>query len=174
MFPRISLPKSRDSVARSPSPTVQAYGLVDLVLSRSYLSVEENARVPAGAHPIADLNYHGTHVAATVASNARVAAGVTSRVTLVGMKVYTPGTPADNFNGFCRTSATIAAILDAADMGLDVVNLSIAGVFQRFESSARGINGPSYLASMSRVFNYVRRKGTAPLRGSARNDRRVA
>jgi hypothetical protein len=33
---------------------------------------------------VADLHYHGTHVGATVASNAIVAAGVTSRTTLMG------------------------------------------------------------------------------------------
>ena len=136
------------------------YGLVDLAASRSYLTPEENARVPAGAHTIADLNYHGTHVAATVASNARAAAGVTSRVALVGMKVCTPGTSADNFDGNCAISAIIPAMLDAADMGLDVINMSIAGVFQRFEASARGGNGPSYLATLNHVFNYVRRQGT--------------
>jgi len=136
------------------------YGRVDLTLSRSYLSAAENARVPAGAHPIADLNYHGTHVAATVASNALLAAGVTSRVTLVGMKVCTPGTPADGFNGNCSASAIFSAMLDAADMGLDVINVSIAGVFQRFEVSARGGAGPSYLATLNHVFNYVRQQGT--------------
>ena len=136
------------------------YGRVDLAASRSYLSAAENARVPSGAHLVADLNYHGTHVAATVASNALVAAGVTSRVTLVGMKVCTPGTPANNFTGVCALSSIVPAMLDAADMGLDVITMSIAGVFQRFEASGRGGTGPSELATFNRGFSYVRQKGT--------------
>ena len=88
------------------------YGRVDLTLSRSFLSAAENARVQAnfpGAHEIADLNYHGTHVAATVVSNGLAAAGVTSGVTLVGLKVCAPGTPANGFQGTCPTSGTLAA-----------------------------------------------------------------
>ena len=89
-----------------------------------------------------------------------LAAGVTSRVALVGMKVCTPGTPANAFNVNCGISAIFPAMLDAADMGLDVINMSIAGAFQRFEVSARGGTGQSYLATLNRVFSYVRQQGT--------------
>lgn len=135
------------------------YGRVDLTASRSYLTAAENARVPAGAHLVADLHYHGTHVAATVASNGLAAAGVTSQVTLVGMKVCNPGTPANGFQASCPFSSTIAAILDAADMGLDVINMSIAGAFQRVAASARGGFAPSLIATLNHVFNYANRKG---------------
>ena len=136
------------------------FGRVDLNLSRSYLSAAENARVPAGAHVVADLHFHGTHVAATIASNALAAAGVTSQVTLVGLKVCVPGTPANNFTGTCALSSTLAAILDAADMGLDVINMSLGGAFQRVAASARGGNAPSLIALLNRVFNYANQKGT--------------
>ena len=60
-------------------------GRVDLALSRSFLSAAENRRVinlwGPGAHPVADLHYHGTHVGSTVASNGWISAGVTSGVT---------------------------------------------------------------------------------------------
>lgn len=135
-------------------------GRVDLSLSRSFLSATENARVPAGAHPIADLNYHGTHVAATVASNGLIAAGVTSKVTLVGLKVCAPGTAANGFRGTCPTSGTLAAILYAADNGLPIINMSLGGTFQRRDASARGGNGPSFLATINQVMNYASRKGT--------------
>ena len=136
-------------------------GRVDLNLSRSYLSAAENARVPAGAHLVADLHFHGTHVAATIASNALAAAGVTSGVTLVGLKVCVPGTPANGFTVTCSFSSTFFAILDAADMGLDVINISLGGAFQRFAASARGGFGPSFVATLNRVFNYANQKGTA-------------
>jgi lantibiotic leader peptide-processing serine protease len=149
------------------------YGRVDLSLSRSYLSRAENARVQSlfpGAHPVADLNYHGTHVAATVASNGLAAAGVTSQVTLVGLKVCAPGTAANGFRGTCPTSGTLAAILDAADMGLDVINMSLGGAFQRVGASAEGGFGPSFIATINQVMNYARSKGTLIV-VSAGNDR---
>lgn len=136
-------------------------GRVDLTLSRSFLSAAENARVPAGAHLVADLNYHGTHVASTVASNAYINAGVTANVTLVGLKVCAPGTAANGFRGTCPTSGTLAAILYAADNGLHVINLSLGGTFNRRDASAQGGFGPSFLATINQVFNYAKTRGTA-------------
>ena len=139
------------------------YGRVDLNASRSFLNAAENARVQTlypGANPIADLNYHGTHVAATVASNGIAAAGVTSKVTLVGLKVCAPGTAANGYNATCPTSGTLSAILYASDIGLDVINMSLGSYFQRVQASARGGNGPSFLATINRVINYANRKGT--------------
>ena len=133
---------------------------VDLALSRSFLSAAENARVPAGAHLVADLNYHGTHVAATVASNAYIGAGISTDVTLVGLKVCAPGTAANGYRGTCPTSGTLNAILYAADHGLDVINLSLGGRFNRRDASAQGGFGPSFLATINRVFNYAKTSGT--------------
>ena len=135
------------------------FGRVDLGLSRSFLSSAENARVPAGFHPIADLNYHGTHVAATVASNGLIAAGVTSKVTLVGLKVCSPGS-APRFLGSCPTSGTLMAILYAADQGIPIINMSLGGSFLRRQASAQGGFGPSFLATINQVMNYANRKGT--------------
>ncbi|HYC53125.1 MAG TPA: S8 family serine peptidase [Gemmatimonadaceae bacterium] len=135
-------------------------GRVDLELSRSFLSAAENARVPAGAHLVADLNYHGTHVASTVASNGYINAGVSSNVTLVGLKVCAPGTAANGFRGTCPTSGTLAAILFAADNGLHVINLSLGGTFLRRQASAAGGFGPSFLATINQVFNYAKTHGT--------------
>jgi lantibiotic leader peptide-processing serine protease len=135
-------------------------GRVDLVHSVSFLSAAENARVPAGAHTIADLLYHGTHVAATVASNAIAAAGVTSQVTLVGVKVCSPGTPQNGFQGSCPTSAVLFGLLYAADLGVDVVNMSLGGAFLRRDASAAGGFGPSFIATINAVFNYAYKKGT--------------
>lgn len=138
------------------------FGRVDLTTSRSFLSAAENARVQAafpGAHPIADLNYHGTHVAATVSSNAYIYAGVTSNIKLVGLKVCAPGT-APNFQGTCPTSGTLSAILYAADQGIPIINMSLGGGFNRVQASARGGDGPSFLATINQVMNYAKAKGT--------------
>lgn len=139
------------------------YGRVDLSLSRSFLSAANDAQVQAlypGAHPVADLNYHGTHVASTIVSNGLVAAGVTSQVTLVGLKVCTPGTAANGFRGSCPTSGTLSAILYAADNGIPILNMSLGGAFNRRDASAQGGFGPSFLATINQVFNYANRKGT--------------
>jgi subtilisin family serine protease len=136
------------------------FGRVDLNLSRSFLSAAENARVPAGFHTIADLNYHGTHVASTIASNGLLAAGVTSQITLVGLKVCAPGTAANGFSGTCPTSGTLSAILYAADLGIPILNMSLGGAFNRRDASARGGDGPSFLATINRVMNYAKAKGT--------------
>ena len=95
-------------------------GLVDLHLSRSFVPSDDPvvAATFPGAHPVADLHYHGTHVAATVASNAIAAAGVTSNVTLVGLKVLSRTGSGDSFQ-------TLSAIEYAADAGLDVINMSL-------------------------------------------------
>jgi len=136
------------------------FGRVNMTLSRSFLSAAENARVPAGAHLVADLNYHGTHVAATVASNALAAAGVTSQIELVGLKVCAPGTAANGFRGTCPTSGTLAAILFAADNGIPIINMSLGGSFNRRDASAEGGVGPSFLATINQVMNYANRMGT--------------
>jgi len=138
------------------------YGKVDLTLSRSFLSAAENARVETafpGAHPVADLHYHGTHVAATASSNAIFNAGVASMVRLVGLKVCAPGS-APNWSGSCPTSAVLAAVLYASDNGLDVINMSLGGTFNRRDASARGGFGPSFLATINSVFNYAHKAGT--------------
>lgn len=138
-------------------------GRVDLALSKSFLSAAENARVQVanpGAHEIADLHYHGTHVGSTVASNAYLAAGVTSGIKLVGLKVCTPGSAANGYAASCPTSGTLAAILYAADNGIPIINMSLGGSFNRRDASAQGGFGPSFLATINQVFNYAHRKGT--------------
>ncbi len=136
-------------------------GLVDLSISKSFVP-EDNALIQAnfpGAHEIADLHYHGTHVAATVASNAVLAAGVTSNVTLVGIKVL-------NRNGSGNSLNTLTAIEYAADQGLDVINMSL------------GISTPLSLEEygwfnemIDRAMEYAFRKGVVVI-VSAGNDNR--
>jgi subtilisin family serine protease len=139
-------------------------GRVDLVNSKSFVP-SDDALVAAyfpGAHPVADLHYHGTHVGATVASNAVAAAGVTSGVTLVGVKVC-------NVNGQCPTSGVLAGVLYAADLGVHVANLSLGGPFNRRDASAAGGDGPSFLAVINKTFNYAHTKGTTVVVSAGNN-----
>lgn len=122
-------------------------GLVDLDRSVSFIP-QDDATVQdlfPGAHPIADLNLHGTHVAATVSSNALAAAGVTSKTTLVGVKVCSAA-------GSCPTGAVLAGMLYAADAGADVINMSLGGLFLKSAN-------PGFLSLINNVANYVRQQG---------------
>jgi subtilisin family serine protease len=124
-------------------------GLVDLGRSASFLPAED-ALVQAyfpGAHPVADLGYHGTHVAATVSSNAYAAAGVTSRVTLMGVKVCYGAAGSG-----CPWGALVAGLLHAAAHGADVVNLSLAGGFLKSDY-------PGFVSVINRAFLQLNRLG---------------
>jgi lantibiotic leader peptide-processing serine protease len=124
-------------------------GLVDLSRSASFVP-SDDALVQAffpGAHPVADLHWHGTHVGATVASNALAAAGVTSKTTLIGVKVC-------NVNGSCPTSGVLAGLMYAADQGADIANLSLGGLF------LKSLN-PGFVAVINRAYTYANRQGMA-------------
>jgi lantibiotic leader peptide-processing serine protease len=123
-------------------------GRVDLQRSIS-LVPGDDAIVAAyfpGMHPVTDLHYHGTHVAATVSSNALAAAGVTSNVTLIGVKVL-------NYQGSGALSAILNGILYATDAGADVINMSLGGYF------SKAGNG-YYVGMINRVLNYAYQHGT--------------
>ena len=122
-------------------------GRVDLSRSASFVP-SDNALVQAnfpGAHPIADLQYHGTHVAATVASNGILAAGVTSQSTLIGVKVL-------GANGRGGFSGILAGIMHATDVGADVINMSLGSFFTRQDAGA-------FLGTINRAINYAARNG---------------
>ena len=123
-------------------------GLVDLNRSISLIPSDDALLAQAfpGAHPIADMRFHGTHVAATVASNGLVAAGVTSKTTLFGVKVC-------DVNGSCPFSAVLNGILHAVDNGAHVINMSLGGSFTRAAF-------PSATEAIELVFNYAQDNGS--------------
>jgi lantibiotic leader peptide-processing serine protease len=102
-----------------------------------------------------DLHYHGTHVAATVSSNAFAAAGVTSHVTLMAVKVC-------NVNGSCPASSVIPGVLHAADNDADVINMSLGGAMLRAGSEG-------YVGFLNRTFNYASRAGVTVVVAAGNN-----
>jgi len=94
--------------------------------------------------PFTDLFFHGTHVAATVSSLARGAAGVTSRTRLVAVKVC-------GYINDCPFSSILNGVIYAADNGADVVNLSLGGAF------TKPGNG-RFVGLINKTFNYARSK----------------
>jgi lantibiotic leader peptide-processing serine protease len=124
-------------------------GLVDLSRSKSFVTWpgEEQLRNSAfpGMHEIIDMNGHGTHVASTVASNGLINAGVTQRVTLMGVKVLSAA-------GSGSTAGVLAGLLHAADNGADVANMSLGGTFRKRDF-------PGFIATINRAITYANRMG---------------
>jgi subtilisin family serine protease len=136
-------------------PTVpDLVGRVDLSRSTSFVplnSFDEFAR--SVLHPAAptytDMHFHGTHVAATVSSNALITAGVTSGVTLFAVKVLGL---LQNGNASGSFSGILNGVLYAADQGADVANMSLGGAFLKQGSG-------QFLSLIQRVFNYANQRG---------------
>ena len=145
-------------------------GLVDLARSKSYMDTfvgraddpstpanEASPIVPADdqiiaanfptRHLITDLHGHGTNVATQVSSKAAALAGVTSKTTLIGVKVL-------GANGFGTFSDILNGVLWAADHDADVANMSLGGGFGRSHDGRA-------IAVINRVFNYARKQGMA-------------
>lgn len=123
-------------------------GRVDLSRSVSFVPSDDAdvAAIFPGRHPVTDLFFHGTHVAATITSNAQLAAGVTSNVTIMGVKVLSRW-------GEGTFSGVLDGLIWAADHGADVANLSIG------DTMSRPGNG-RYVAMIQQAFSYAYRKGT--------------
>jgi len=118
--------------------------------------------IPVGYtfQPTDDLMFHGTHVAATVSSNAVAAAGVTSMVTLVPVKVLglTNTPPAAPSPGTCTGGSgsfgsVLSGVLYAADIDADVANMSLGGGFYKMGNGR-------FVGMINKVFNYAHQQGT--------------
>jgi subtilisin family serine protease len=129
-------------------------GLVDFANSTSFVP-SDNVYVDAffpGRPYWTDLHYHGTHVAATVSSNGLAAAGVTSRTTLMAVKVL-------NVNGSGTTSAILNGIIYAADHGADVISMSLGNANPPFTMKDKELKD-FFNKVVDRAFKYAHSKGT--------------
>jgi subtilisin family serine protease len=129
---------------------VDLRGKVDHASSTSfYPAIAQLPRpgvAPVYADPAwADDSGHGTHVAGIVSTNGMGVAGVAPNVTLIAVKVL-------DVYGRGADSEIIAGILHAANVGADVINLSLGG----FESrSGNGVLTAAY----QRAFSHAQRRG---------------
>jgi len=96
-------------------------------------------------HPIQDYEGHGTNVGTTVSSRAFAFAGVTSRTTLIGVKVL-------GRNGKGNFGQILSGVLFAADQHADVANMSLGGAFSKAGSG-------SLVGAINKVFNYAKQQG---------------
>lgn len=122
-------------------------GLVDLSRSASFVPSDDaiTAAYFPGRHPINDYNGHGTNVATQVSSKAVALAGVTSRTTLIGVKVL-------GANNFGSLAGVLAGITFAADQGADIANLSLGGGFTKAGNGA-------FVGLINRTLAYANRQG---------------
>ncbi len=127
--------------------SLDANGLVDRSRSTSFIA-SDNAIVAnhfPTRHVMDDFNGHGTNVASQVSSMGVAHAGVSSRTTLMGVKVL-------GANGSGSLSAILQGVLFAADNDADVINMSLGVMF------TRAGNG-QVISLFNQVFNYAKRQG---------------
>ena len=117
-------------------------GLVDAARSTAFVPSLNGAGPPWG-----DDNFHGTHVAGTVASNGIGTSGVAPHATLVAVKVC-------NLFGSCPFSAILSGIVHAANVGADVINMSLGAAFAKNLPGAGRFN-----AILNATVNYAGRNG---------------
>jgi subtilisin family serine protease len=122
-------------------------GLVDLSRSASFVPSDDaiTATYFPDRHPINDYHGHGTNVATQVSSKAVALAGVTSRTTLIGVKVL-------GRNNTGSLAGVLAGITWAADQGADIANMSLGGVFAKAGSGA-------FVGLIHRTLAYANRQG---------------
>ncbi|HEX5970436.1 MAG TPA: S8 family serine peptidase [Gemmatimonadaceae bacterium] len=120
-------------------------GLVDLSHSASFEPVDDYyvAHYFPTRNPTTDLHFHGTNVATQVSSNAWAFAGVTSKTSLMSVKVCSVA-------GGCH--GVIQGILYAIDNGADVINMSLGGWFKKAAY-------PGQVAAFNKIMNYAKQQG---------------
>lgn len=118
-------------------------GKVDMTRSISYFSEP----LPPGAASFADMNRHGTHVAAIIAGHGLSVAGVAPHVTLFAVKVAGRG-------GFADFGTIVTAIVYAANKGADVINMSFGDQLEK-----GGRDAAQLMAALNRAVNYAHSRG---------------
>ncbi|HEY0788012.1 MAG TPA: S8 family serine peptidase, partial [Thermoanaerobaculia bacterium] len=159
--PEVTVAVLDTGIDRKTSPHVDLAGLVDYDRGAQF-SIDRADCIPSGFtfSPTDDLMFHGTHVASTISSNAYAAAGVTSRVRLVPVKVlaltrdsrYDKPAPAPCSGGSGSLGAVLGGILYAADIDADVANMSLGGGWYKMASGW-------YVGLINSTLNYAFRKG---------------
>jgi subtilisin family serine protease len=120
--------------------------------------------------PCVDNQYHGTHVAGTVAARANGigVVGVAPNVTLVPIKVC------DEL-GYCYASSVIEGITYSGDIQLDVINMSFYVDDNEFLGSTefKCNNDPPQRAirhAVERAIQYARNQGVTPVAALGNSD----
>ena len=119
-------------------------GCVDRTLSHAFV---RNQNTTGGFPDWGDDNLHGTLVASQICTNALVLASIAPQATLIAVKVLSK-TGSGTFGGI------IAGIIYAANLRVNVINMSLSAYFPRNEDRLGRLN-----ALLAKVDNYAASKG---------------
>jgi lantibiotic leader peptide-processing serine protease len=124
--------------------------------------------------PCTDNQFHGTHVAGTVAARANGAGivGVAPNVTLVPVKVC-------DASGYCYADAVVEGITYAGDAQLDVINMSFFVDDNEFQESTefKCNSHPvmrTFRRAVERAVSYARSQGVTPIAALGNSDQDLA
>jgi subtilisin family serine protease len=124
--------------------------------------------------PCTDNQFHGTHVAGTVAARANGIGivGVAPNVTLVPVKVC-------DATGFCYASAVVDGITYAGDQKFDVINMSFFVDDNEFQESTefKCASDPvqrTFRRAVERAIQYARSRGVTPVAALGNSDNDLA
>jgi len=124
--------------------------------------------------PCVDNQFHGTHVAGTIAAraNGHGLVGVAPNVTLVPVKVC-------DTSGHCYASAVVDGITYAGDQKLDVINMSFFVDDDDFQQSTefKCMDDPvqrSFRLAVERAVQYARNQGVTPVAALGNSDEDLA
>ena len=124
--------------------------------------------------PCTDNQFHGTHVAGTVAAQANGlgVVGVAPNVTLVPVKVC-------DASGYCYASAVVDGITYAGDEQLDVINMSFFVDDNEFQESTEfkcssDATQSAFRQAVERAISYARSEGVTPVAALGNSDQDLA
>ena len=143
---------------------------VDCARGRNSVSFLPSGPGVGTPDPCTDNQFHGTHVAGTVAAQANGigVVGVAPNVTLVPVKVC-------DASGFCYASAVVDGLTYAGDIRLDVINMSFFVDNDAFQESTefKCNSDPvqrTFRQAVERAIKYARGRGVTPVAALGNSD----
>ncbi len=143
---------------------------VDCARGRNSVSFLPSGPGVGSPDPCTDNQFHGTHVAGTVAAQANGigVVGVAPNVTLVPVKVC-------DASGYCYVSAVVDGLTYAGDIRLDVINMSFFVDNDAFQESTefKCNSDPTQKAfreSVERAIKYAIGRGVVPVAALGNSD----
>ncbi|TAK02657.1 MAG: hypothetical protein EPO36_01500 [Chloroflexota bacterium] len=147
---------------------------VDCALGHDSLAVLPPGVAVGTPDPCVDNQFHGTHVAGTIAAraNGHGIVGVAPNVTLVPVKVC-------DATGYCYASAVVDGITYAADQRLEVINMSFFVDDDAFQESTefKCSSDPTQRAfrrAVERALQYARSQGVVAIAALGNSDQDLA
>jgi subtilisin family serine protease len=147
---------------------------VDCAKGHDSLAVLPPGVAVGSPDPCIDNQFHGTHVAGTIAARANEigVTGVAPNVTLVPVKVC-------DASGYCYASAVVDGLTYAGDAKLEVINMSFFVDDNAFQESTefKCTSDPTQSAfrkAVERALQYARSQGVVPVAALGNSDQDLA